>query len=198
MSAALALSPVVVERLAGICRCAPSDITSGRVHVTHFEEHNNKFRADVTHRERGNVGYLGELRPPPGGYPPTKVSRVPPEPAPPSMSPQEALHRLPPKVIERIELSFRAKPGAVGAGELLVISFGAVGGRSGIFQALVYIRATNATLGLIGTFEAIPRRTTKAGDLTPDDLAVLVRVFGRLLKWDREAKASAAKAGGVS
>jgi hypothetical protein len=192
------LSAKVTTRLAGLLDCLVADLESGALPLLNFSQEGNVIKASIVHPTKGQVGCICLLDPPPEGYPPTLVSKAPPRPPPSTLPPNEVLWRLQPSAIERIEQSFKAAPGAIGAGELLVVAFAAspeCGG--GWCRVEVYVRSENQVSILLAFFGPIPRQALDA-ELGDEDLAVLVSVFSRLLKWDRELKAAKAEMRGAA
>ncbi len=183
-STAPSLSRIATQRIEGMLRCQSGSIKAGNVRVIAFQERANQFEAKVEQAGE-EIGFRGVLRVPKEWRQPVKISKAPPSPPPQCWSPSEAIWKLKPSIIERIEACYKMPLGAVGGGEIRLRAFDTI--REGLFRASIYIPATSFSGAIISPFEPLPRRQTE-DPLDAEDMVSLVRVFGTLLRWDREAR----------
>ncbi|MEZ4271033.1 MAG: hypothetical protein R3C68_06260 [Myxococcota bacterium] len=113
------------------------------------------------------------------GSRPTKKS-----PPPETWTPGEALHRLRPSVVERIETSYKMEAGAIGRGELGIRDFQRMG--DNVYRVNVYIAATDYRGAYVGRLLEPLTQATDGRRLNPEEFASLVRVF-RMLRTGPQA-----------
>lgn len=178
MSAAQKLTPALmgrIEKRLGVER--------GAVEVLDFYESDDRF--GVSYRRGGQrFGMYGIWDVPPE-WKGKAISRpAKKRPPPKTWMPGVALHQLRPSLIERLEVSYKMEPGAIGRGELGIQDFQHV--RDDVYRVDIYIPATDfrgSSIGLL--MNPMPRRNP-GPNLDGDDFAAVVRVFAMLLKRDRE------------
>ena len=185
MSAAVNMDPSLLRRVESRLGVAP-----GEAEVIEFSERDNRFRARYRKRDGSLWGMTGVWVVPPE-WRGKMTSRAARQSAPPdTWGPGEALHRLHPRLVERVEVSYRQEPGSIGRGELRIRDFHHV--RDNVYRVAVYIPSTNFLGACTGTLLQPTRRlgVGVAQPLAADDFAAVVRVFSQLLKRDREREAS--------
>lgn len=181
VSAAVNMDPAMVKRVESRLGFA-----SGEVEVIDFHEQDNRFRARYRKPDGSLWGMTGLWVVPPAWK--SKAKRRPARraPRPETWSPSESLHRLRPRTIERIEVSYRQEAGAIGRGDLRIRDFQHV--REDVYRVDVYIPASNYQGAWVGLLLKPMRRPDVAAGpaLDTEDFAAVVRVFAMLLRRDRE------------